>query len=92
MAKYIASGLSVKRCAAMLAKENKSLARDARYGPSGTTSAETMEKQIRREKGRMTKDALYRERVERLIEEYRKDPHHHDEMFKRAHQKKTFRE
>jgi hypothetical protein len=66
MASYIfhsERGLSTKQCAKLLAEQNKSL-RDRRHGPSGTTSPETMEKQIRREKKKMAKDRDYREYAE----------------------------
>jgi hypothetical protein len=68
MAEYInhsQRGLSVRQCAKLLAEQNKLLL-NRRHGPSGTTSPETMEKHIRREKKRMAKDADYREYAERL--------------------------
>src|SRR5215472_12153399 len=39
MVEYIRSGLSIKKCAAILAERNKSLPRDYRYGPNGATNA-----------------------------------------------------
>jgi hypothetical protein len=68
MAEYInhsRRGLNVRQCAKLLAEHNK-LLRDRRHGPSGTTSLETMEKHIRREKKRMAKDPDYREYSEWL--------------------------
>jgi hypothetical protein len=67
MARYIRSGLSEKGCAAEFAKLNKSLPRNERFGPYGTTNAETLAKQIRREKKRMKKDDHYRHVVEYLV-------------------------
>src|SRR5262245_27115897 len=49
---YHDSRLSVKGFAAKIAEKNKSLSRDYRYGPNGSTNAETIEKQIRRLKKR----------------------------------------
>jgi hypothetical protein len=57
---------SVRQCAKMFAEQNKLLPRDQRRGPSGTTSPETLEKHIRREKKRMAKDPSYREYAEWL--------------------------
>jgi hypothetical protein len=42
-------GWSVKRCAKYLAEQNGRLPREWQTGPSGSTSPETMEKQLRRE-------------------------------------------
>jgi hypothetical protein len=56
LAEYIRSGLSIKKCAAILAERNRALPRDYRYGPNGTTNAETMEKQIRRQKKLISQD------------------------------------
>jgi hypothetical protein len=64
--KYSNRGLNVRQCAKLLVEQNK-LLRDRRHGPSGTTSLETMEKHIRREKKRMAKDDDYREYVELLF-------------------------
>jgi hypothetical protein len=62
LVKYMRSGLSIRKCAAMLAEKNKSLPPDLRYGPTGTTNAETLEKQIRRLKKR--KNFLRRKLIE----------------------------
>jgi hypothetical protein len=54
-------GWSVKRCAKDFADTNKRLPREWRVGPSGSTSPDTMEKQLRRQIRRMDKDHGYRE-------------------------------
>jgi hypothetical protein len=59
-------GTSVGQYAKMIAEQNKSLPRDLRRGPSGSTSPETLEKHIRREKKRMAQDPSYREYAEWL--------------------------
>ena len=59
-------GASVREYAKMIAEQNKSLPRDLRRGPSGSTSPETLEKHIRREKKRMAQDPSYREYAEWL--------------------------
>jgi hypothetical protein len=53
-------GWSVKRCARDFAETNKGLPREWRMGPSGSTSVDTMEKQLRRGIKRMDKDPGYR--------------------------------
>jgi hypothetical protein len=45
---YIRSGLSLGQYAKGLAEKNRSLPRDQRYGPTGSTSPNTLEKHIRR--------------------------------------------
>jgi hypothetical protein len=62
LGRYLISGLSVKRCAAKLAEENKSLPPDQRCGPKGSTKPQALEKQLRREIKRMRSPAnqLYR--------------------------------
>jgi hypothetical protein len=80
MVRYVESGLSMEKCAAMLAEENNSLPRDKRqWGPKGTTSAETMKRQIKRQKDLMARHPDYRRYVElivagnkRLNEQFRK--------------------
>ena len=67
MVAHILSKLSVRQCAVELAERNKSLPRDRRFGPYGTTNAKTLEKQIRREKKRMISDQSYRERIEGAV-------------------------
>jgi len=66
LAEYIRSGLSIKRCAAMLAEKNRTLPTARRHGPNGTTSAETLDKQIRRQKKLMDQDNRYRRYIQRL--------------------------
>jgi hypothetical protein len=56
MDEYIRSGLSVKRYAKKLAEKNGSLPRGQRHGPTGSTSPDTLEKQIRRLRKSMPKD------------------------------------
>jgi hypothetical protein len=51
--------LGVEKAAAKLAKENEALPRERRHGPTGTTSATTMAKQIRRQSERMRKDGYF---------------------------------
>jgi len=63
MVNYKRSKLSAKQFAKTLAEKNKSLPLDRRRG-GGSTNAETLEKQIRREKKRMQRDEHYRELVE----------------------------
>jgi hypothetical protein len=63
LAEYIRSGLSVGKCAAMLAEKNKTLPRESRYGPSGSTTAKTLEKQIDR-----LKDEIWDPRRRKYIE------------------------
>jgi hypothetical protein len=57
-------GWSVNRCAKDFADTNKRLPREWRVGPSGSTSPDTMAKQLRRQIRRMDKDRGYREFIE----------------------------
>jgi hypothetical protein len=65
MVAYISGQISAKQCSRELAKKNKSLPRDRRYG-GGSTNPEAIEKQIRREKKRMEKNGSYKKLVELL--------------------------
>jgi adenine specific DNA methylase Mod len=67
MVRYIRSGLSIEKCAAMLAEENKSLPKNERHGPYGTRNAEAMKRQIKRQKGLMAKYPEYRRIVETIV-------------------------
>jgi hypothetical protein len=69
LAAYLRSGLSIRKCAAKLADKNKSLPRDYRYGPTGSTNAETLEKQIGRQMKAMKRNPLRRKYIERLASE-----------------------
>jgi hypothetical protein len=53
LAVYFRSRLSIRKCAAKLAEKNKSLPPEYRFGPTGSTSAETLEKQISRQMKKM---------------------------------------
>jgi hypothetical protein len=66
LAEYVESGLSVEKFAEGVAEKNKSLSRDRRRGPSGSTSAATLAKQIRRQKKAMEQDLRRRSYIERL--------------------------
>jgi hypothetical protein len=59
--------LGVEKVAAKLAKENETLSRERRHGPTGTTSATTMAKQIRRQLKQMRTEGFF-ERVVEAIE------------------------
>src|SRR6516162_7274078 len=49
LAEFFRSGLTVRKFAAKLAEKNKTLPRESRYGPRGSTTAKTLEKQIDRQ-------------------------------------------
>jgi hypothetical protein len=66
LAEYVRSGLSIKRCAAVLAEKNGTLPAARRHGPNGTTNAETLDKQIRRQKKLMDRDPRYQKYIRRL--------------------------
>lgn len=63
MVTYKRSGLSAKQFAKTRADKNRSLPLERRRG-SGSTNAETLKKQIRREQKRMRRDEQYRDLVE----------------------------
>jgi len=56
LAEYLRSGLSIRKFAAKLAEKNKSLSADNRYGPTGSTTAQTLATHIRRQKKLMDRD------------------------------------
>src|SRR5262249_37386189 len=66
LAEYIRSGLSIKRCAAVLAEKNKSLPSDYRYGPTDSISKDTMEKQMGGQLKLLKKDPRRHKYIERL--------------------------
>lgn len=70
VAAQIKSGLGVRKFAAKLAKKNKSLSRDHRHGPNGSTNAEALEKQIRRRKKAIDQYPEHRRFIERLAKEF----------------------
>ena len=49
LAEFFRSGLTVRKFAAKLAEKDKTLPRESRYGPRGSTTAKTLEKQIDRQ-------------------------------------------
>ena len=66
LAEYLRSGLSIRKFAAKLAEKNKSLSADNRYGPTGSTTAETLATHIRRQKKLMDRDPRRRKHIEQL--------------------------
>lgn len=74
--KHMNSGLSMNQSAVKIAEANELSRRKGRgpddwYGPNGSTSPKTVEKQIDREMKRMARDPRYRKAVEWLAEAYR---------------------
>jgi hypothetical protein len=66
---YVRSGMPIDTFAAEIAKANKSLPWERRFG-TGTTVAATMAKQIRRQIKKMASDERYRINIEEFVEAF----------------------
>jgi hypothetical protein len=66
LARYIKSGLSMRRFAAIVAEQNESLPRDQQHGPNGSTNAESIATHIRRWKKMVDGNPRRRAYIENL--------------------------